>query len=38
MLAGWGAPEGAVTPLDAAGDIIPIWTAMAFSLWQYAKI
>ena len=38
MLAGWGAPEGAVTVADAAGDIIPIWTAMALSLWQYAMI
>ena len=38
MLMGWGSPEGAVTLLDAAGDIVPIWTAMGLSLWQYAKI
>ena len=38
MLMGYGAPEGAVTVADAAGDIIPIWTAMALSLWQYSKI
>ena len=38
MIMGFGAPEGAVTFADAAGDIIPIWTCLIVSLWQYSLI
>jgi len=38
MVCNFGCPGGAVTVKDAAGDIIPIWTACIICIWQYFQI